>query len=637
MTSAPSQILFVASRAAAKWQVRMGSASGAPTSASETETLRDPIIRRIAGPEPDTIACIYDLGKTGERLQDLETPTAWDRQMEVCQALEDPDKFILIAAGELLEQEIRLSADDGEVVIVNAMIPPFWWGNPLKGPTYLRATGVADTFESFVSHEEITFNPEIDGVIEYNRANDYVTDTTVFAWLDPESARTERAKTIQEVEPEEWSMEFAVETLCAMCNPDETYITNPLSSDVPIVSNPVNVRLRPGQYLPQLLDQLLTPVGVSWYLKPEYDASTGARKLSIKFFKLNVGPEKEVYHAAPGEVATFGNSNLVHLNMSVSLLEMANQIYVYGGYIEREVTITLYRGWLEADDDRSAGELHRDGPEFTARLSSVWRKWVANEAGDYCGMRTITAAIPADPLDLTDVLGEDTIFRRRVFSDPLTYENSDGTSAPPRRRQPLIEYSVDAGTTWEVCPGEWGARVLDRELGVYFSADEPPGELIDAGDDARVRITATIRGDTRLNYTATRQSNSPLAGTIELHLDWSDRYFDREVVSTGDLASVLADEPDADERDDLAAMTGYADYVQTVEDASMIRAELTLFGIHLEYEIGDLITRVNGRNISFNRKSESSPIKTYLQVLGIAHDWGRQTTTLITQALDEVL
>jgi hypothetical protein len=175
---------------------------------------------------------------------------------------------------------------------------------------------------------------------------------------------------------------------------------------------------------------------------------------------------------------------------------------------------------------------------------------------------------------------------------------------------------------WQPIPDEWGPVLLGDQIGVYFAGDRALEELIPKGDNARIRITGTIIGDTRLNYTSGKESSSPLGHEFPLVLDVSDRFFDRKVQRTGRYMSRLlgllqndgTGSSGADERDDSDEIEEYADTIKAIEDAVNITGTLTLTGIRTEYIVGDLIKSIEGRKISLNRKATASGLTQYVQV-----------------------
>ena len=59
-------------------------------------------------------------------------------------------------------------------------------------------------------------------------------------------------------------------------------------------------------------------------------------------------------------------------------------------------------------------------------------------------------------------------------------------------------------------------------------------------------------------------------------------------------------------------------------------------GIRLDFELGQLVTKVDGRNLSLNQNSATNPTKRYLQITGISYDRNNQRTSLEVQSFDDV-
>ena len=178
-----------------------------------------------------------------------------------------------------------------------------------------------------------------------------------------------------------------------------------------------------------------------------------------------------------------------------------------------------------------------------------------------------------------------------------------------------------------------------------------------AGDDARVRITCTIRGDRRVNFTTTRQPVSPNSNDMKVLINAENQFHNRKRQETGDHKSELivaadidfgsstwetggADEDTAreqfDYQNDSVEVTGaddpaietYAEALADVEESADLVAAINLYYISFGYQIGDLITRLAGKNISLNRNSDSNSVKRYMQISAIDWDFENQSTTL---------
>jgi hypothetical protein len=151
-----------------------------------------------------------------------------------------------------------------------------------------------------------------------------------------------------------------------------------------------------------------------------------------------------------------------------------------------------------------------------------------------------------------------------------------------------------------------------------------------------MRVTATVEGDTRISYSANRRDSSPNGRDIELVLDMPTKFFDRQLMKTGPLASVLNGAPNTgtpDEKDDSTKIQKYAEEVQKTEDCAEVSVSVTLHGAdHPEYEIGKLIDKVDGRNLSLdaNKPDEGEPRR--LQIVGYnLHLDGQQRMELLLE------
>lgn len=635
MPSLPKSPFATRSKPAKKPQIRMGNDIGdSPTIADVTTKLRNPRIVRGNG-GLDYIEMDYDLAGEGERVVDFQMLAGFIRQIEVWQEPEnkgDPYKFV--AWGEIISQrtEVKGGQGGGERIIVTASIMPYHFGIQLRGGSFRRPTGGHD---AVIHHDQIVFNPVVDELVENNRSNYSDTATVKYKHaVHPESVRTAAGKQYGQDSdsPSAWNLADVVLHLIWRCNSDETYITNPSEADVNAwLSDPPTVRdlkIPAGKYLNEYLDLILAPYGYGWRL--EYsDDGADVRSTAIVLFSLNDGQVVELYQQRPDDPtgAKFTLSNVVDFDIDQEIMSLANQTVLHGGFIEREVTVELFRGWPETDDDETSDSL-----TISSNLAgwtihqSAWRLWVGNEAGDYCNTRLTVAPIGTSPLDLTGVLGANTLPRRRRAEDCLTLSDDDPGHGARRRRPPFLEW-YNESNQWVPIPSGWGEVILTDQLGVYFAGDSPPEELLSRGANARLRITCTLIGDTQMTSTASHNADSPNGRTNQLYLDVSDRFKNRALQGSGDYASVLGS-PATDTRNDQAAMDAFAEKLRSIEDCAVIRGTAKLFGIHLQYKIGQIVKRVKGRNLSLNRLATTATAKKYLQITGIELNHQQQETLL---------
>ncbi|CAK9016627.1 Uncharacterized protein SCF082_LOCUS13276 [Durusdinium trenchii] len=264
-----------------------------------------------------------------------------------------------------------------------------------------------------------------------------------------------------------------------------------------------------------------------------------------------------------------------------------------------EVTVPLYRDW-DQEDDGNHSHSNVDNP--------IGRKVAANEAGDYTDIRD----------EITDVpfFGTEFVAKRRVLEDCLTWADAEQIERLP----PVLEYSKDDGDNWLPVPEEWGYRLLATEIGIYFTGQDnnrgdagiPPEAL---NTSILWRITGTITGDDRIEYTSDRREDSPNSNELEMFLDLSDRYHDRQRETSGDFATALT--ASADEQDDTDALEEFVESIADKHAAALVDVLPPLEGISLDYRLGDIITEVRGRNISLARTTRDADEPRYLQIVGI--------------------
>ncbi len=618
-------------------------------------TLRPLVIRRSSGGRRlDHVDFEFDLAAAGERVQAARTPTGFARQVSVRLLDEKGLPTIPLAWGDVTEQTLQLGRTTGdERVSVRAEVRPYHFGSVLEG---FRVWDPINEEEVLVDRDP-TFNPEIEGKIVGNRSGrgfdddgevvtNEATENEIRLHVDPQSIRTASAETVQGEGNARWTLEDAVRWICVTCNPDETFVRNPKLEgiDFEFAPDPKNITLRRGQYLPAYLDALLPPHGLDWSLRYEIEEGEDVRTIVVHRRDGVDSVEKSLHWLAVGEDFTStADQDLEAVRLVQNVGDVANRVVGQGASQQREVTLELYRGWSEDDDE--ATDLD-DKPH-------VWRRWPANLAGDYCyesdgstRLRGTTKPIPTTPPDLSAVF-DDWAPRERRWDRPLTIDE-DGQ----RYRRLFLEYSTDDGATWidfedPDTPLGVPYRVLHDEATLEFS--QVPALLQAAGDSARVRCTGVLTGDSRVQKTAEAGDNTPNARDVTLFLNLSDRFADRQVYDASAFVkhdasgvqsafgSVLFDAVGvADEQDDGDDLQNFVDDVRDNEQSARLTANLAMIGLVTGLEIGDVVTGVDGRDLDFNRNSKDAETERYLQVTGL--EWRVEArTTLPTVTPTEAL
>ena len=84
-------------------------------------------------------------------------------------------------------------------------------------------------------------------------------------------------------------------------------------------------------------------------------------------------------------------------------------------------------------------------------------------------------------------------------------------------------------------------------------------------------------------------------------------------------------------------MDTFAEKLRSVEDVAVMRGTVGLFGIHLQYKLGDCVKNIKGRDISLNRLAKTVEAKKYLQIVGLGWDHQQQKTMVTMQPVQEVV
>lgn len=618
MFSSPANKRSQFSRPAARYVVLLGPENGsAPTVDDETEHLT--IVefdRQAGGGRVDAAKFIYDLFKAEARLVDTTVPVKHNRQIEIRRLDEDGEPKEVMFWGVIAAQGQRIDKTSEEVT-VEARVDKHLFGDPLTNiPFWNIENDEIETCEL-----PCVFNPEIDEIIENNRSNkqSLAAAGEYHPFLHPESFRTTPAQTLQEQILGDWTVAEAVLMLCWHLNPAETYIKNPTRSelladfaDIEAFGALQNFSLAYGKYLPELLDDLLRPWGYTWQIVHKLN-DEDARETSLKFLRRGHGTLVSLKLQRPGETIDATKTNVHNLNVNYSIVELANKIIILGESVKREFTAELVKGWPVADDVDDVYLLQR-GETLANQKPFVCRKYVLNEAGDYNDTRPEIT----EHFDLEDILEPPTVVRRRKFLPCLSRHTGDEEAESQGVRvdywHPDNEGAVDADDPAD--PGwkkvAWPFSVLQKECGILFEGDTPPEELLH--EEARVRVTATVAGDRRVRGEAERRDSSPNGRDLTLVLEVRDKFHDRAV----DSLSIFDGDDNPDTRNDWDEAQEYAEKIRDVEDCATVSVQVTLDGAdHPEFEIGKLIEKVEGRELSFDANDPDQGEPRRLQIVGL--------------------
>jgi hypothetical protein len=628
------------SRAGVRLQIRLGDVDGSTPTADDEVTYLMPTRMELSatGGRVTTAVFDFDLGELNQHIVDTLAPKGVTRQIEVREVDVFGDFKRILCWGKLAAQPVEIG--ETERIQFVARIDKHLFGQPLSGTPFWSPRHN----QQLLLDRPLVFNPEIDEVILGNKSDkQWVTRNNAFVFFDVASVNNQAARTYHGQTPINWTIYEAVHVLCWLCNPDETYIKNPTATDCYIALSKMdptrdllkNVHIHRDRYLPQLLDELLTPYGASWTVDFTTDPATGNSVRKIRLFRRNFGTPKQLYLQRPGDKLDTAKSNVPQLSINYDVSNLANVVVGRTSRKQREGTFELVWAWPATEDSLERDAILTDAD--TKKLHPhAYHKFVLNESGAYIGLRTEITAIK----DLTSHFdGDATLPTCRKFLPCLSRVIDDQSSADKLESRGIVVEWLDPGDSlWKTV--DWGVSNLQQECGVWF--DGVDQKFYDAiqqyNTQVKVRVTATIEGDLCTYSTAARLDESPNGDEIILPLNLGDKFHDKLLASSSIYKTLNV----ADTADDKSRLSTYVTQIRAIEDSADLACSAILEGIdHPEYQIGDLITSVNGRNLKLNRNNASllSPEK-YLQVMGFTLNLppgedAKPQTELLLESFDE--
>lgn len=636
-------------RPAPRIVVLLGQPGAAPTLDDEVDHLIPLSIERSAGgARIDTIVLEYDLYKKNERLVDVTAPIGFDREVEVVELDENGEILRTLAWGKIGVQPIEIvgGTSGNESIQFKIRLDHHLFGDLILETQYWDQDAGAVVE---LDHEWI-FNPEIDEKHEPNRSSSKKDDPDYDeAWLfiDPESVRTTGAESYQGQQAASWTIAQAAHRLIWTANADEDHIKNPtlaeIEADLGTVPDDLfkNHKIKAGQYLPKALDELLEPYGCGWFISYEIDESGPQpdRIRKIRFFKDGVGAARKLYMQRPDERLEVPKTNVEQLKVDFSIVDLANEIEGRSSFKEFETTFAIFPLWSPSDDSLDIEDL-KVGTETYKNHVHVGRKFGINTDGSYDNLRPEIPPASDIIQDLKDILGDDCIARRHILKPCLSrvkneddlYE-SHGVYVEWRNPENIDPGDDESG--WEELSG---IQISGKEAAVFVGDDKPHegiwGVIQDDPSKLEMRVTATFTSDMRYYATATRQPTSPNGDVICLFLDLSDKFHYRTV----DFDSIFFGDGTADTWTNAETeMQDYLEHLRSIDDSAEVAVSATLEGLdQTEYEIGHLITEVEGRNLKFNANAPSGGTPRQLQIVAILLDLQGQRTTLELETIQDL-
>lgn len=616
--------------------------------------------RSAGGDKLDYAVIRFDLARRGNRLADRLIGGELDFECEIFATARS--NRLVLHWGVVEQVEPNINPNDETIRLVSR-ISNRHFGRPIWGQRHYNP----QTAQVPLLDQPIVFNPIVNARPYPNMRGTPLSPLGSPLFLAPEVARTQAGAAYHDTsERVPWTLAGAVSYLCAECNFDQRRIYNPTLSELTaFVSQYVsdsgqllrNVHLNNGLYLPEALTQILEPFGFGWYVKL---LGPGQRK--IELFRAGEGRPRTVLLQSIGSVLDVDQSEVEILDVVASNGERINQARGVGGKKVIEATFELVPAWSQAVDFSDPYSLpEKDSEEWFEQPEThrVWRDWVLNEAGDYNGSRP-TVSQPPDLSVLLQYGGAETrnpetgqvLPRRRKFLPMLTLGDDDKPLGS--HHGCVVEFfdpGYAGGGQWvPVYQGEedWTVKLLENECGIRFDGSVPPVELYEIFQDTeampRLRITAAIEIDTPLECLA---PNPGARETTELLLDVEQRYVQRyyftEAAGTdpqlspsaypGILSATGTFRTSA--VDDSEALLSFVTAVRAAWDQQDIAGALVLEGFDQlnPYEIGDLVTRVEGRELRFQADEYGDR---FPQIYAIKFDAQAQRVTLTLNTFREI-
>lgn len=611
--------------------VLLGTAGGDPP--GQADVFEDVycvrVVQSASGSRLDYAELAYNLT---DHLANRSQPANFARMVEA--RLPDGDTTPIHRGDYVRESaEVQMS---GESLTAQSQLRPYHFGNPVTGYDVFPV----DAFSEFI-HNPIVFNPMVDDKVQGNMSDKSRLGVAAkgYLWAHPESISGTVGEVWQNQTREEWDLYEAVRSICWLLNPDEEFVSNPSAANLAnVLADPpalLAVEIPLGARLSQALDLLLIPLGYSWFRDyTQIDQLPGQPQITL--FQIGVGDAKELLYQLPGSALDLAESNVNQFATDNNIGDSFNQVKVYGQLEESECTFPLFAAWDAAHDALSPADLDKDGAEYDGH-ETVWRVFIANEAGDVDPTVARLGQTPTVP-DLTGIF-ELWCPHRRTLQEPLTFlaGTEAATIALPQRRPHVVEYSIDAGVTWLAAAEGWTIKLCPDQIGILFDMKGIPQELYDAGDNGRLRITGSVFGDSRINHTAPRNAWAVNGRTIEQVIARPDKFQYRFRNIAGAYQSVLTG--DADTKDDTTEIQEFAEAIRDQNQYAEIDCEFRLPGWHLEYKIGDLITKIAGREINLDAAPAIAPVFRYVQIVErrfeMTTEGGPSTVLIVDRGVSE--
>lgn len=559
----------------------------------------------------------------------------------------------------------------GEAIIVESRFDPHLFGD-IVDTVYGSSRNLTDKPDVAITSYrqarydgDTVFNPIIDGVAQPNRTIQRI-NPRYFSMLDPgavEPRQLEISRTVSMLSGTQvagptgpsrfWTLPDIVEYLCETLNPAQTHVRNPnrgeLYSTLP--TDPALVRnmmIPVGAYLPEALDMVLVPYGYRWRVW----LARGSRQIEV-FTRGTYKPRTLKLQPFGANLDT-SQSNVPQFDMKFDIAERsANRIDVVGNFVEIEINMVLRPAWdssWDAVSDVNQFNKGSTGWDTDSSRQLAWRKFVANEAGDYTGTRPFFNSASDFSQLFAAAAGENpnghsvAILRRRIVHPTIT-TGDDGTSIGQHQGTDVRYYNADMGQWFPIrstvseqpglANGE-GVQILENEIGVLFTADDIPRDLYEYGqkygmNNVKLQITGTVRLDIR----ARKVRRATASFLVDQRREMIDKGSDYQVRlrDNSPYRTLVSTSTEVDSRTQMDTL---AETLLDNHNSATLEGGVILDGIDFDIanDVGTIITGFQGRALTLKTTPTGIASPRYPMISVIEWDVEQQKTRLLLESVE---
>jgi len=264
-----------------------------------------------------------------------------------------------------------------------------------------------------------------------------------------------------------------------------------------------------------------------------------------------------------------------------------------------ESTFNLVGGWDPAHEGAADAEYGRTTSSDFSIYANAYRHWVLNEDGFY----TEAPYSRGDAYDLAGLFGQPVGLQALRFLPCLTLDDNQVSL------QPIVEISVDSGTTWRVYEGDY--QLSRSRAAVTLQDNTLPADFLAAAkaSQANVRVTASLQSPADIE--TKRWTGNPFKGTQDTRAFDASNIFtfakvDANSIFFSDIQTNLRHAEESDPANEVARWL--ADRIDEGGGLSNSKAKptLELKGCWLGLRVGDRLAQAGGHDRDALGRPQSS-------------------------------